>query len=74
MKPRTMLIAVMVLAGTTLPAPAETPIVDPKPPFSERHPRVYKIYRCGRKVCHIAKPFLDVAAATAQIVTPFVVR
>lgn len=66
-----------VIAGAIMIANAGdgTPlIIHSKPKFSERHPRIYRVYRCGRKVCLAFKPFLDVAAASAQIVTPFVIH
>jgi hypothetical protein len=49
-------------------------ITSRRPPFRDRHPRVYCVYRAGRKVCLALKPFLDVTAATAQVVTPFLLK
>lgn len=53
---------------------ASTPVIVKPKPFKERHPRMYRVYRAGRLVCVVVKPFLDVTAATAQIVTPFLLH
>lgn len=38
-----------------------------KKPFSERHPKIYKGYRLGRKCVVVLDPFVRLAANIAQI-------
>lgn len=61
------------LATTTPPATIDNEVPVVKVPYKVRHPRIYRCYRGGRKVCIALKPFLDVCAASAQIATPFVI-
>lgn len=75
-------LALMLAATLASPAMADPDIqlvasdgqaiIEKRPTFKERHPKMYKAYLRGRKVCHTVQPFLDAAGSTAQIILLFV--